>query len=221
MTFQELTKKHINNEEIFSKLEIYVKMIEEKNKVMNLTGFKGDKLWEEGIYESILCLESIFDNTHGKVLDIGAGAGFPSIPYLIAHPEKELTIYEPIKKRTLFLKEVSKALDLNIDIQPIRVEDSNELEKFDFITARAVVEFKILVEISHHVGKINSQYAFIKGKRAKQEIHEARQQSNLFLIEPKIKELIINKKVNNLIHYIKKNKTPKGYPRTWSNIKRG
>ncbi|MCP4336918.1 MAG: 16S rRNA (guanine(527)-N(7))-methyltransferase RsmG [Mycoplasma sp.] len=219
-TFKEKTKKHINNQNIFTKLEKYVFLIEEKNKVINLTGFTGDKLWEQGIYESIILLEMSFNNNEGNILDIGAGAGFPSVPYLIAHPEKKLTIYEPIGKRVDFLNEVSKKLDLDIDVQKIRVEDSKEYEKFDFICARAVVEFKILLEISHHIAKIGADFAFIKGKKAKKEIHEARFQIKNFNVNPKIKKSIINQKENNIIFYKKENKTPKNFPRKWSVIKK-
>ncbi len=221
MTFKQKTKDHVNNEETFAKLEQYVEMIEEKNKVMNLTGFKGDKLWEEGIYESIISLEKTFNNNTGKLLDIGAGAGFPSVPYVIIHPEKALSIYEPIGKRVDFLKEVSQALELNIDVQKIRSEDSKELNKFDFVCARAVVAFKVLVEISYHVAKTNAIFGFIKGKKAKQEIHEARFQNNLFNIKPEITTVNINNKENNIITYVKKAKTPNGYPRSWSTIVKG
>ncbi len=212
---------HINNNDAFNKLEKYVSMIEETNQVMNLTGFTGDKLWEEGIYESILLLERSFNNNDGNMLDIGAGAGFPSIPYIIVHPEKELTIYEPNGKRVKFLKEVSDELHLMVDVQQIRVEDSKELDKFDFITARAVVDLKVLIEVSHHVAKINASFAFIKGKRAKEEIHESRFNSNIFNVEPKAIEVIIGEKHNNVITYKKNKSTPKGYPRLWSVIKRG
>ncbi|MCK5945928.1 MAG: class I SAM-dependent methyltransferase, partial [Mycoplasmataceae bacterium] len=95
MTYRDKVKQHVNNDEIFNKLSNYAGMIQTKNRVMNLTGFKGDTLWEEGIHESIISLESVFKDCDGKeLLDIGAGAGFPSVPFLIAHPEVKLTIYE-------------------------------------------------------------------------------------------------------------------------------
>ncbi|CAM9148886.1 16S rRNA (guanine(527)-N(7))-methyltransferase RsmG [Mycoplasma marinum] len=219
MTFKEKTKKHINNEELFTKLCKYVDMIEETNKYMNLTGFTGDKLWEEGIYESITALETGINNPNGKLmLDIGAGAGFPSIPYLIVHPELNVVIYEPSKKRTDFLAEVSKILGLNVEIQRIRVEDSKERERFDIVTARAVVKFKHLLEASHHVAKMNGEFVFVKGPKAHIEIEEAIQTSKKFGVWAKRIDISTEEKSNNLIYYRKEKETPAKYPRAWSVI---
>ncbi len=220
MTFKEKTKLHVNNNEIFNKLCLYVEMIEETNKHMNLTGFSKDRLWEEGIYESIISLETGIQDLKGRLLDIGAGAGFPSVPFVILHPEIKLTIYEPINKRVNFLNSVSKELNLNIDIQKLRIEDSTEFERFDLITARAVVKFKHLMEASHHVGKIGSKFIFVKGPKAETEIEEAEQISKIFNISPKKINIKSDNKNNNLIAYIKEKTTPKGFPRTWSIIKK-
>lgn len=58
------TRDLVNNEQIFSQLEKFVSLIEQKNKVMNLTGFTQDQLWKEGIYESIITLkQSIYLKT--------------------------------------------------------------------------------------------------------------------------------------------------------------
>ncbi len=181
MTFKEKTKLHINNEEKFTKLCKYVEIIEKTNKYMNLTGFSDDKLWEEGIYESVIALETGIKNSDGKLLlDIGAGAGFPSIPYAIAHPEIEVVIYEPIGKRAIFLNRVSDELNLKIEVQKIRVEDSQEIERFDIITARAVIKFKYLLEASHHIGKVGASFIFIKGPKAFAEIEEATEVTKIF-----------------------------------------
>lgn len=218
MTFKEKTQKLVSLES-FHNLEIYVKLIEEKNKVMNLTGFKGDKLWEEGIYESIIVLKEAFGEVKGKkILDIGAGAGFPSVPYLIAYPENELTIYEPQKKRTLFLTEVSDILNMNMGVLNVRAEDAPHVEYFDFITARAVASYKIMAEISHKPAKIGAKFAFIKGPRAKEEVHEGRWMSKDLDINPKLLTVLVNDKESTIIIYIKEKETPNGFPRKWIDI---
>ena len=129
MSFKQITKDHINNAQIFSNLEKYVTLIEKYNKVMNLTGFSKDRLWEEGIYESLVSLETAFGkNVKGKLLDIGAGAGFPSIPYLINNPNLELTIFEPQKKRLNFLEIVKDTLNLNVRLVNTRVEEFKKMK---------------------------------------------------------------------------------------------
>ncbi len=223
MTFKDKTKEHINNDAIFSKLEEFVKIVESKNKVMNLTGFKGDKIWKEGILESILALEAAFplfeDFEEKKLLDIGAGAGFPSIPFVIAHPELELIMFEPQEKRFNFLREVTVKLELNARVQMTRVEDAKTFNYFDYVTARAVTEFKNLVEASIHIGIKGAEYAFIKGPKAEQEVKDAKKILKLLSVTPKITQVeTITGKTVNLIKYTKNALHPKGYPRTWKEI---
>ena len=223
MTFKQQTQEHINNDEIFAKLERYVEIIESKNKVMNLTGFKGDKLWEEGILESILALEASFpifeEFEEKKLLDIGAGAGFPSIPFVIAHPELELIMFEPQEKRFNFLREVTVELELNARVQMTRVEDAKMFNYFDYVTGRAVTEFKNLVEASIHIGKKGAEYSFIKGPKAKEEVKAAKTMSKKLNVTPVVSDVkTIEGKDVKLIKYTKISLHPKGYPRAWKEI---
>ncbi|WGI36704.1 16S rRNA (guanine(527)-N(7))-methyltransferase RsmG [Mesomycoplasma lagogenitalium] len=224
MTFKQRVKEFINNDLIFSKMEKYVKLIEDKNKVMNLTGFKDDVLWEEGIYESLIFMDRSFtkhiNEKQNLVLDIGAGAGFPSVPYLIYNSNIKLTIYEPIQKRVDFLNLVSKELNLNIEVLKIRAEKSIEYEKFDFICARAVTDLKKLIEITNHLGKINSVFSFLKGPKVFQEWEEAKWIIDQLHIEniQNIKIDTKNLKENFTFSFVKKLKTKDGFPRKWENI---
>ncbi|WP_412031742.1 16S rRNA (guanine(527)-N(7))-methyltransferase RsmG [Metamycoplasma buccale] len=210
--------------QIKEKLFLYYSLIEEENQKINLTGFFGEKLLKEGIIESILIFnninEKILDLANKNVLDIGSGAGFPIIPYFIFNPSFNLTIYEPIQKRVNFLNLVANKLDLkNISVKKIRAEDSNENEKFDFISAKAVSELKNLVEISHHLAKINGTFCFLKSKSYQNELNNAIDISNKLKIEFKILNLDKFFNIQNvLIHYKKSIKTPNSYPRKWSQI---
>ena len=215
MKFRKLTKELVS-QKAFAKLEKYVQLIEEKNKVMNLTGFSGDRLWQEGIYESIFVLvETIGKVSNKRILDIGAGAGFPSIPYIIAFPDNSLTIYEPQRKRTLFLEEVKKELSLDIDIKNIRAEDSTQNEYFDFVTARAVAHTKILIEISHKLMRLGANAVFLKGPKAYDEINDSRWISEQLDVFPKTTQVKTDGRENNVIVFAKNSATPPGYPRPW------
>ena len=156
MTFKEKTFELINkNEVVFNDLITYVNLIEKTNKSINLTGFTGDSLWREGIYQSIILMQESFHNTEDKqMLDIGAGVGFPSIPFLIYKRNFDLFISEPNNKRVDFLKKVNEELSLNISFITVRIEDYQENQTFDMITARAVTSLKNLIEISSKVGSI-------------------------------------------------------------------
>lgn len=207
-----------------SKLWDYYFLIEQENSKYNLTGFYEEQLVKEGIIESILIFKEInkkISNLDDKsVLDIGSGAGFPIIPYFIYNPNFQLTIYEPMEKRVNFLNAVILKCDLkNIVVKKIRSEDSNEIEKFDFISAKAVSELKNLVEISNHLGKINSTFCFLKSSNFKKEIDNSSWIKDQLNIEYKILNLDKFFNINNiLVFYSKYRSTPKIFPRKWATI---
>ncbi|VEU59557.1 glucose-inhibited division protein B [Mesomycoplasma neurolyticum] len=213
------------DDNIFSKLEKYVELIEQENQKINLTGFSGDRLWEKGIYESLFLLSNIFQNENlknKKMLDIGSGVGFPSIPFFIANNNFELTIYEPIQKRVNFLKMVANELNLKVNIKKIRAEDSKEEKRFDYITARAVSELKILIEISHFLGKKGGKFFFLKGPAIFDEIKRAEAELKIFKIKNynSTKYISSSNETNYIFWFEKNSETPKGYPRKWAKIKK-
>lgn len=225
MTFKEKCFNLVNKDEkIFQNLEIYVKLIEEKNKLFNLTGFTGELLWRDGIYQSILLMDKSFDNIQEKnMLDIGAGVGFPSIPFLIYKRNFSLFISEPSKKRVEFLELVKEKLSLNITFINTRIEDYSETIKFDLITARAVTSLKNLIEISSKVGSLNAQYSFLKGPKIYEELTDSKWIIDKLAISPSIHK--VNVKINEetsqthyLFKYIKFIQTPSGFPRSWLSI---
>lgn len=222
MTFKEKTFELIEkNEKVFNDLVEYVKLIEDTNKVLNLTGFHGDSLWHEGIYQSIVLMMESFKNTKGKtMLDIGAGAGFPSIPFLIYKRNFSLYISEPNKKRTDFLEKVNQKLSLNITFINVRIEDYKKEEIFDLVTARAVTSLKNLIEISSKVGAINAEYSFLKGPKIYDEIEGASKIISELSLLPKIHKINIKydgefEKTHYLFKYTKTKSTPSTYPRPW------
>ena len=210
------------NYDIFNKLKNYVDLVIENNKKFNLTGFNEEKIWEEGIYQSIVLLDFYLNKFQNvKVLDIGAGAGFPSVPYLIfANNCFELTIIESNLKRINFLKLIKTSLNLNINLIYERAENAKQFEEFDFITARAVTSLKNLIEISAHLGKINATYFFLKSKKHQLELAEAKWIFNeLKLTNLQIKSFDLQDgKEHCVISYQKRCSTPKKYPRNWATI---
>lgn len=204
----------MRNEE---QLKRYQTMIEEKNKAMNLTGFSGKRLWEEGIYESIKSLSGF--NINGTLLDIGAGAGFPSVPFLIENNNINLTIIEPLQKRVRFLKDVREKLNLNIEFITKRAEEVKDI-KADFITARAVAPLFKLIEISFDLGKVNSEFIFIKGPNIDNEIEDAKKIIDKLSISYEVVKKKIGNKSVNIFHYKKTIETPNCIPRNWAQIKK-
>ncbi|MGL4184027.1 MAG: 16S rRNA (guanine(527)-N(7))-methyltransferase RsmG [Metamycoplasmataceae bacterium] len=212
------------NNEIFSNLEKYVNLILENNKKMNLTGFDEETIWKEGIYNSIICFKKYFSffNEKTKVVDIGPGAGFPSVPLLIFFENNfDLDLIESNSKRVDFLNLVKTELNLKFNIINDRVENLSIKNKYDIVTARAVSSLRILIEITMNLGKENSLYVFPKGPLINEEITEASviiKKFNINYTIQNIKE--IEDKDLNIFSYFKTFNEIKGYPRTWSEIKK-
>ncbi|EIE41178.1 16S rRNA (guanine(527)-N(7))-methyltransferase RsmG [Mycoplasmopsis canis] len=209
----------------FSLFEKYVNLIEEKNKVMNLTGFSGERLWEEGIWESLIFMLQIVKDRNGlNILDIGAGAGFPSIPYALTKPKNKIFIYEPLQKRVLFLELVVNELNLNnyVEIKRTRVEEVKDKNLFDIVTARAVSSVRGLLMSSFHLVKLNGEMSLLKSKKVYEEIEEA--QPILKLIDHSINieefQEDFSTREDKIVIIKKLRSTPPMFPFEWKEIKK-
>ena len=112
-----------------------------------------------------------------KLIDIGTGGGFPSLPLKILRPELKVTLMDATLKKCEFLKTVIKELKLdNCEVICGRAEeyafDSNFREKYDFAVARAVARLNILCEYVMPFVKVNGEFIAYKGD-AEDEIKEA------------------------------------------------
>ena len=108
---EELAKVNITlTDQMVEQFDLYFKLIEKYNKVMDLTAISGeDEVYDRHFYNSLsIAFNDNFNGLH--LCDVGAGAGFPSIPLKIAFPDMKLTIIDPLSKRMDFLKIVIKEL---------------------------------------------------------------------------------------------------------------
>jgi 16S rRNA (guanine527-N7)-methyltransferase len=96
--------------------------------------------------ESVFAVPSVPIN-FGRLADVGSGAGFPGIPLAMLVPELQVTLIESNLKKSAFLSEVIRTLDLpHVSVLRSRMEDlQSNLPPFDFITARAVGAFDDLL----------------------------------------------------------------------------
>ena len=79
-----------------------------------------------------------------KVMDLGAGGGFPGIPLAIFFPEAQFTLVDSINKKLKVVQEISSAIGLtNVVVKHTRAEDIKN-EKFDVVVSRAVAPLKEL-----------------------------------------------------------------------------
>lgn len=202
----------------------YARLLVEWNEKMNLTAITAlEEIYEKHFYDCLLLHRLV--NLEGSLCDVGAGAGFPSIPCKIAFPQLQVTIIEPLGKRCVFLRELCKELQLeNVTILNERAEDvaKNSLERFDIVTARAVANLRVLSELCVPLVKVNGYFATMKGANGLEEKQEATKAMSI-LGAKFVKEDIVclsdgANRVNIL--YKKVKETPKGYPRMYAKIKK-
>lgn len=114
-----------------------------------------------------------------SILDIGAGAGFPSLPMKIIFPELEVTIIDSLNKRINFLSLLTEELGLeNVTLLHGRAEDfgqdSNYRATFDFVTARAVARLSVLSEFTIPFLKKNGNLLSLKAAQFEEELTDAK-----------------------------------------------
>lgn len=113
-----------------------------------------------------------------RMLDLGAGAGFPGIPIKIVWPSLDVVLLEATAKKASFLQAVLDALKLQgISVRTGRAEEvarePDMRESFNLVVARAVAPLPTLVELALPFLRVGGRLATAKGSRADGEIHDA------------------------------------------------
>lgn len=126
--------------------------------------------------DSVLLTKLIDFNSVSTLVDMGAGAGFPSIPILILYPNLRVTIVESQIKRITFLQELTKTLKLNVNIVHERVEvyALKHQKEFDVVTARALGELNIILEYGIPMLKERGYFIAPKGSKYQEEVDAAK-----------------------------------------------
>lgn len=203
---------------------LYKNLIQEVNKVLNLTGIDDDEgIYLKHFYDSLLISPLIKHNA--SVCDIGSGAGFPGIVLAIARPDIRMTCVEPTTKRTNFLSRVVDECGLkNVKVLNERAEDIIDTyrESFDVSTARAVAYLDILSELCLPFVKLGGNFIAMKGSKGLEEFEEAKKAVKILggtLIKAhRFNDEIMGERFNLEIN--KTSRTPKQYPRSYAKIKK-
>lgn len=213
----------INLVDVEKKIIIYSQLLNEFNKNMNLTRLDNKTLiYKNYFYESVTPYRSFDFFKINSLLDIGSGSGIPGVVLKILYPHIHLTIVEANNKKCLFLNKLIKELSLdNIDIFNIRAEDyaHKNLERFDFITCRAVAQLKILLELATPMCKINGLMVFPKSKNYLHELKEAQKIIKLLKCD-KYEVLSYDDfdKIIKVFVFYKDKRCDLKYPRSWQEI---
>ncbi|MFC5559704.1 16S rRNA (guanine(527)-N(7))-methyltransferase RsmG [Ureibacillus thermophilus] len=210
------------NETQIEQFRKYFEILVEWNEKMNLTAitdFEG--VYLKHFYDSISAA-IYFDFTKVKTLcDVGAGAGFPSIPLKICFPHLQVTIVDSLNKRITFLNHLSEQLNLtNCRFVHARAEEFGQnpayREQFDIVTARAVARLNVLAELCIPLAKIGGQFLALKAAAADEEYKEAKKAIQVLGASLKEKfdyHLPIENSERTIFVFNKIKNTPKKYPR--------
>ena len=176
---------------MLEKFQIYLSQILDWSKRIHLVS-KGDATPERILRHFVdsLSIFKIIDlPKDANLLDLGAGAGFPSIPIRIVRDDISLSLIESIRKKSLFLQKLVKNLKLkDVSILNKRAEELMDApfykEKFDIATAKAMGRLKETIRLTAPFLKKKGLLVAYKGERIDKEIKEIEEKD--FLIKKKI-----------------------------------
>lgn len=210
------------SDEQIAQFRKYFELLVEWNEKMNLTAITDlEGVYLKHFYDSI-SPSLYFDFTKVKsVCDVGAGAGFPSIPIKICFPHLHVTIVDSLNKRITFLNHLSEELGLDhMEFVHARAEEFGQnvkyREKFDVVTARAVARLSVLSELCIPLAKQGGSFVALKAAAGAEELKDAKKA--ISTLGAALKEefsflLPVEESERSLFVFDKIKQTPKKYPR--------
>ena len=202
--------------------ERYFELLVEWNEKINLTAItEKNEVYLKHFYDSIApVLQGLIENQELKLLDIGAGAGFPSLPMKIIYPQLDVTIIDSLNKRINFLKLLAEELKLDkVHFYHGRAEDLAQDKafraQFDLVTARAVARMQVLSELTIPYLKVGGKLLALKASNAPEELDEAKNALNLLFskVQDNLSYALPNGDPRFITVVEKKKETPNKYPR--------
>lgn len=224
MDIETTIKQHFDNNNIqltqtqLKDFVTYYNLLIEWNEKFNLTAITDlDEVVEKHFIDSLACLDKLSPDQ--KVVDIGAGAGFPSIPLCIMNRDLNFMLIDSVNKKVTFLQEVIKVLKLTKTVAiHSRIEDiaNNEMyrEKFDVCVSRAVAKLNTLVEYSLPLLNVGGYMYAYKSKLVDEEVEEANKAiKTLGGKVESIDKFDLGGQKRAIVNIIKIKNTPPTYPR--------
>ncbi len=204
---------------VYEDLERYMKMLDEKNRVMDLTNVPLEEMPLRHFADSLMPFCRGLIPASGSLADVGTGAGFPGLPAAIVYRDMKVTLIDAQRKRCDFLEEVKAELELdNVTVLHLRAEDAGKnaalREQFDTVCARAVAPLNVLAEYLLPLVRVGGRAVCWKGPGVKDE-EESGRKAALMLGAGGL--TVEDMRVEDMAHCAvvmkKTDKTPGRYPR--------
>ncbi len=221
--------KHLNvdiSDDLLKKLVIYANELKEWNEKINLTAIKDD----EGIaikhfLDSLMLLNYVNIKENAKIIDVGTGAGFPGLVVAAARKDVFVTLLDSTGKKLKVVSDIAEKMGVtNYTVLNMRAEEAGQKkeyrEQFDYATARAVAELRVLSEYTLPFVKVGGYFISMKGALAEEETENA--QNAIKTLSGELKENhrfnLCNAGERNIIEIKKISQIPTKYPRVSAQI---
>ena len=200
----------------------------EVNKSLNLTAIKEEKAVILKHYVDSVAISEFIPNG-SRIIDVGCGAGFPTLPLAIFRPDLSILALDGTAKRINYVSETAKLLGLSgVEAVAARAEElantAEYRERFDVATARAVASLPVLCELCLPFARVGGTMIAMKSQQADDELEAAKNCITLCGGEYKKSvscDLVAeNGEIDSrkLLFIEKIKKTPQLYPRHYSKI---
>ena len=212
------------SEEIYRKLDTYAKFLVEYNNNVNLTAITDPEgILVKHFIDSILLSKYAEIPPNARLIDVGTGAGFPSVPLKIYRNDIQLTLLDSLNKRVFFLQQLCEKLEIDAEFIHGRAEDFSKMpeyrEVFDVSCARAVANMSLLSELCIPFVKVGGQFLSMKGPS--EDI--ASGENAVELLGGHIEQIIdyeLHDDKRRIVTVKKISQTPTKYPRNSAQIKK-
>lgn len=212
------------SEDAYNKFAVYADFLVEYNQNVNLTAITdGEEILVKHFLDSVLVCRYCDIPQNSSVIDVGTGAGFPSVPLKIFRPDIKITLLDSLNKRITFLQLLCQKLEIQADFIHGRAEDSGKnplyREKFDIACARAVANLSVLSEFC--LPFVRKDGIFISMKGFSENIENARNSVEMLggSLETPV-DYSLENEGRRIVRVIKISHTPTKFPRNSGQIKK-
>lgn len=171
----------LNTEQI-RKFSLYLKLLSQWNKKINLTSLKTpQEIIVKHFLDSLSCIKALNNYTNlenASIIDVGTGAGFPGLPVKIVSPSISLSLLEAKKKKIIFLNEIKQEINFQkVEVLTGRAETFGKhpdyRQKFDIVLSRALASLSTLSEYCLPLARVGGLFVAQKGRAYQEETNKA------------------------------------------------
>ncbi len=166
------------SQETIARLHALLDEVLRVNQQFNLTSVRDpQEAWIKHVLDSLQGLQTGLFEGPKRVIDIGAGAGFPGLALAVARPELKVMSLDATRKKCDFIRDTAHLLELNAPVVCARAEkaahEAPHRERFDVATARAVGSLSEVCELALPFVRVGGHLVLWRGHNAQAELHDA------------------------------------------------